>query len=224
MNWTDIIDRYIAEGRTVSGGKGADVANQQRQQELNMQTQAFNTQQQQLSQLKQAFSPYLNGTQGFDPAMLSSMTSQFLNNNNQSFNDAGAQVRSALAARGAGSGQLPVGGDYVRGIAGLQGAKASSQSQGLLGINVQNAMQALNNQFNAGNILSGNAATLTGTQGVAGSGASSALGSYIQAANTGFGSSFANAFGGALGAGLGAGVTGGAGTAASKVGSGNFGW
>lgn len=183
MAWAETVERYLREGRTVSGGKGQGTADSQRQQELAMQQQAFQTQQSQLATLNKAFSGFLSGQQGFSPQMMSGMTSQFLNNNNSSFNQAGQQVRAALGARGSGTGALPVGGDYTRGIAGLMGAKASSQSQGLLGLNVQNAQQALTNQFNAGSLLSGNAATLTGTQGVAGSGASSALQSFIQGSN-----------------------------------------
>lgn len=183
MTWTETIEMYIREGRPVSGGKGQDVANQQRQQEDQMQQEAFNVQQQQLATLTKSFSSYLSGQQGFSPQLLAGMKSQFLNNNNQTFNQAGQQVRAALGARGSGTGQLPAGGDYTRGISSLMGAKASSQSQGLLGLNVQNAQQALTNKFNAGNLLSGNAATLTGTQGVAGNAASSALGSFIQGSN-----------------------------------------
>jgi hypothetical protein len=195
--------------RTVSGGKGSGTANAQREQELQMQQQAFNTQQKQLASLTKSFSPYLAGKTGFDPALLATMRSQFLNSNNSTFSQAGQQVREALGARGEGTGSAPVGGAYGSGISNLMAAKAGSQSQGLLGINAANAQQALQNQFNAGNILSGNAATLTGTQGVAGAGASSALGSYIQGKNSGFGSSLANSFGGALGKGFGTGLVGG---------------
>lgn len=210
QNWTAIIERYLAEGRTVSGGKGGDTANQQRQQELQMQQQAFQAQQAQLATLNKTFSPFLSGTTGFSPQMLASMRSQFLNSNSQTFNNAGQQVRAALGARGEGTGTNPVGGTYGSGIANLMAAQAGSQSQGLLGINVQNAQQALQNQFNAGNILSGNAATLTGTQGVAGAGASSALSSYIQGVNSGplntllggLGGGFGQAVGGAFGKGL----------------------
>lgn len=229
MTWTETIERYIAEGRTVSGGKGADQANSQRQTELGMQQTAFNTQQSQLAALNKAFSPYTTGSgQGFSPSQMSQMTSQFLNSNNQTFNQAGQQVRSALGARGEGTGQNPVGGLYGGNIASLLGAKAGSQSQGILGLNVQNAMQALTNKFNAGNILSGNAATLTGTQGVAGSAASSALSSYINAANGGFlgalGQGLGKGLGQGFGSGIGAGLSGGVGNALSSVGNGNMGW
>ena len=186
--------------------KGSDTANRQRQQELDMQTAAFNMQQQQLATLTKAFSPYLSGKIGFQPEQLASMRSQFLNNNAQTFNQAGQQVRQALGARGEGQGNLPVGGTYAAGIAPLMAAQAGSQSQGLLGLNVQNALQALQNQFNTGNLLSGNAAILTGTQGVAGNAASSALNSYINAKNQGFGSAFMGTLGSALGKGVGGGI------------------
>lgn len=214
--WTAMIERYLAEGRTVSGGKGADTADAQRKQELSMQTQAFNTQQAQLKQLQGSLQGYLSGKQGYSPQAMAGMTSQFLNNNNQTFNQAGQQVRSALGARGSGTGQLPAGGDYTRGIAGLMSAKAGNQASGLLGLNVQNQQQALQNQFNAANVLSGNAATLTGTQGVAGAGASSALGSYIQGSNA---PGFFQSLGTGLGQGFGAGITGGIGSMLAKAGS-----
>lgn len=209
--------------------KGAESAAQQmQQQELNMQTQAFNTQQQQLAMLNKSFSPYLSGTQGFSPQMLASMRSQFLNSNSSTFNQAGSQVKSALLARGEGGGNAPTGGTYAGGISNLLAAQAGSQSQGLLGINVQNAQQALQNQFNAGSLLSGNAATLTGAQGVAGNAASSALNSYVQASANSFGGSFAKSLGSGLGSAIGSGIggaaTGGLGTALSTVGSGNMGW
>lgn len=212
---TDVVEyreSFEYYGQVVEN-KGASTADSQRQQELSMQTQAFQTQQAQIAALQKSFSPYLAGKTGFDPTQLASMRSQFLNQNSSTFNQAGQQVRSALASRGEGTGSQPAGGTYGSRISSLMAAQAGSQSQGLLGINVQNAQQALQNQFNAGNILSGNAATLTGTQGVSGAGASSALGSYINAANQGFGNAFTTGLGGAIGKGLGTGITGGVGSA-----------
>lgn len=217
MSWTKTIDRYLAEGRTVSGGKGKDTANDQRKQELAMQKQAFDAQQKQLADLKTAFSKYTTQNIGFDPSQYAAMQSQAINQNSGAFNSAGNQVRSALLARGSGGGNLPVGGDYVRGMSGLMGAQASDLSGSMNNLRIQNAQQALTNRFNAGNLLSGNAATLTGTQGVAGAGASSALGDYIKAANTGFGASFMNSLGGGLGGGLASFATGGFGTLGSYL-------
>ena len=197
--------------------KGADTAESQRRAELSMQQDAFARQMAQLNTLNGAFQKYLSGNLGYSPQAMSTMRTQFLNSNNATYGQAGRQVREALGARGEGLGANPAGGLYAGGLSALLGAKAGSQSQGLLGLNLQNEMQKQTNAFNAGNLLSGNAATLTGTQGVAGAGASSALNAFIQAKNTGFASSFANAFGSSLGAGLGGGLTGGLGGAMSAM-------
>ena len=198
--------------------KGASQADAQRQQELQMQTQAFNTQMQQLQQLQTQMAPYLTAQgQGYTPEQYSSMQSQFLNQNAQQYQNAGQAVRQALLARGGGAGDMPVSGDYTRGISSLMGAAASSQAQGLLGLQQQNAAQALQNKFNAAGLMSGNAQILGQTQGVAGSGASSALQSYVQAANQGLMQQFMSG----LGSGLGAGVTGAIGQAASGLAKGS---
>ena len=224
VNWTLVVERYLAEGRTVSGGKGGEAAQTQMNAAEARNKQAFDAQQRQLAQLNSAFSKYTTQNIGYDPQQLAAMQSQIQNQNTTQYNSAGQAVRNALLARGGAGGGQPVGGDYVRGISGLMGAQAADLSQNLNNLRIQNAQQALTNRFNAGSLLSGNAATLTGTQGVQAGQASSALNDYIKAKNSGFLSSFAQGFGGALGGGLGAGVTGGIGTAASKVGSGNWGW
>jgi hypothetical protein len=201
--------------------KGANVAQQQQQQELAMQQKAYDTQAAQLQQLQTQLTPYLQGAgQGYDPQQMAGMQSQFLNQNAQQFQNAGQAVRAALLARGEGSGTAPVGGDYTRGISSLMGAAGASQAQGLLGLQQQSALQALQNKFNAAGVLSGNAQTLTGTQGVAGSGASSALNSYIQAKNSGLMQNLMSGLGSGLGQGLGAMATGGLSTMLSGLGKG----
>lgn len=156
-------------------------------------------------QIKGAVSPYItDGGQGFSPEMMAYLQSQFLNQNSSTYNQAGGNVRSALASRGVGTGALPVGGDYVRGIAELEGSKAGSQSTGLLGLGVQNAQQALTNKFNAFNALNGVASQGGGNIGVFGQGASSALNNYVQAKSIpGFGEKFGGALATSLGSGIG---------------------
>lgn len=161
---------------------------------------------------------YLNGTIGYDPAALSAMRSQFLNQNTANFNQAGGQVMSQLAARGAGGGQLPVGGDFTRGLEMLQAARASNQSQGILGLNVQNAQQAINNQFNAANVAQGQGAQLGQNIGTFGQGANNSLNQYVQASNSGLLSKFVGGFGSGLGSGLSAMATGGIGASFGGLG------
>lgn len=206
-------DHYLVEM------KGADKADAQRKQELLMQQKAFDQQQKDLADLKTATSKYTTGGgQGFDPSQLASMNTATLGQNAQDFGNASSSVLSALRARNPGG--LPGGGDATRGLETLYGAGASSLASGLGNVRLQNSMQALTNKFNALNLQSGNAATLTGTQGVAGAGASSALSSYITAANSGLAQSFVGALGQGIGGGIGAGLTGGVGKALSGFGGG----
>lgn len=210
LHMTDSEFEQFVLTHPVSGGKGEDSARSVRDKEFAMQQQAFNKQMEMINKLQAGFGKYLTQSIGFDPAQKSAMISQFLNSNDQTYNQAGSMVREALGARG-NLGGAPVGGDVVRGLSGLLGARAGSQSSGLLNVNLQDAMQAIANRFNAGNILSGNAATLTGPQGVSGAAMSNALNQQMQAANSGFGANFMSAFGGTLGKGLGSMIAGGAG-------------
>jgi hypothetical protein len=225
LDWDlNVLERESYEyNGPVAKCKGSDSASTVRDKEMAMQQQAFDSQQKQLTMLNTKLSPYLSGTNGFSPQAMSGMTSQFLNSNNSTYNQAGQQVREALGARG-NTGANPVGGDYGKGLSTLLGARAGSQSQGILGLQTQNAMQGQSNMFNAANILSGNAATQTGTQAVSGNAMSNALNQYMTSMNSGFGASFGKAFGSGLGTGMSAGVTGGIGTAMSNVGNGNYGW
>lgn len=204
FDWTGQVlehDFYTYEG-TVDFCKGSDSAKSIRDQEMAMQKQSFKTQQDMIAKLTKAFSGDLSGKNGFDPAMVAAMKASFLNSNDSTFNQAGGMVREALGARG-NTGGNPTGGDFTRGISGLLGAKAGSQSGGLLNVDIQNAQQAITNKFNAGSILSGNAATLTGTQGVAANAMSNALNQQMQSMNSGFGASFLSSFGNTLGRTLG---------------------
>lgn len=174
--------------------------------------------QQQLSWQKQFQQPvldnltkYLTGDIGFNPAQQSMLESQFLDQNAQNFQNAGSQVKAALAARGMAGGDLPAGGDYVRNIAELEGLKGASQASGIRDIRLQSMQQALMNKFNAANALMGNASIVGGNIGAFNQGAGNALNSYITAANQGFGNAFTSALGGTLGKAVGTAAMGGVG-------------
>jgi len=213
------VEEYLSDWPDgVSGGKGDGTAKDQLAQQNKLQQQAFDLMQAQQKKVSDAVSGYLSGNQGFDPQQLALMRSQFLNQNAQSYNQAGKNVRTALLRSGSLDGSTPAGGDATRGIASLEGAMASNASSGLANIDLQNLQQALNNKFNAASLINGQAAQLTSPISSFGSGASNALNQYVYAANQGFGNQFSKAFGSTLGAGLGAGLTGGAGNLASSFG------
>lgn len=184
-----------------------------------------------LQQNQAAFSPYLSGNQGFTPQQLAAMNSQALDQNALQYNGATQATNAQLAARGEGLGNTPGSGVQAGAYGDLQAAKAGNLSSSLQNVTLNNAQQALANQFNAGSLLSGNAQTYAGNVGTYGSGANSALGNLTQAQGNTFGTQFGKALGGALG-GAAAGAAGGVanagvgnlGTAVSKVGSGSWGW
>lgn len=206
------------------GGGGSGTSKEQLAQQNALQQQAFDLMKQAQSTVSSAVSPYLSGNVGFDPQQLALLKSQFLNSNAQNYQTAGQNVRTALLRSGSADSSAPVGGDYVRGIAGLQGGLASSTSSGLANIDLQNLTQALNNKFNAASLINGQAAQLTSPISTFGSGANNALSNYVQSQQNTFGNMLFKNFGSALGSGLGAGVVGGLGSEASTLGSGNFGW
>jgi len=201
----------------MSGG-GTGTSKDQLKLNNQLQQQALDQQKAIRDQIMGSVGKYLSGNIGFDPQQLAIMQSQFLNQNTANFNQAGSAVRSALASRGAGGGDIPVGGDFVRGISSLEGAKASSQSQGILGTNLANLQQALTNQFNAASVASGQSAQLGNNIGVFGSGANNALNQYVQASQSGFMNQLGKGFGSALGQGIGAIATGGIGASLGSIG------
>lgn len=226
--WHLTIERYLAEGRTVSGGKHDDVkkaASTQQALENKRTDAAIKQQTDLLNKLQSGFSQYLTkGGQGYDPLQLALTKSQFLNSDTSQFNNARQGVMSSLAGRGAGGNNLPVGGDYVRGLSGLYGQEASNRSSGLANIDLSNLQQSLTNRFNAGSILSGNAATLNSPIASGTSGAGNALDNFTKAGLTpGFGSMLLGSLAGGLGQGLGAGLTGGIGGILGGFGKSNTG-
>ena len=194
-------------------GKGQAQAQLDRQNQI--QQDQLNQQKAIRDQVMGGVGKYLSGNIGFDPGTLAAMKSQFLNQNASNYGSARSNIMSALASRGAGGGQMPVGGDFVRQLSGLEGMQANTQASGILGLNIQNAQQAINNQFNAANVAGGQTAQLGQNIGTFGQGASNALDQYVKAASVpGFMSNFAQG----LGSGLGSIATGGIGGALGGIG------
>lgn len=176
-----------------------------------------------LKQVNDSVSPYLSGNQGFTPQQMAAMNSMAIDQNAQQYNGAGNQLRASLQARGD-NGQTPISGTGVSGIAGLLSGKASDLANSLRTNTLNNAQQGLTNQFNANAILAGTAQTQAGNVNTYGAGANNSLNNVTQAQSNSGLNKFLGGLGSGLGSGISAGLTGGLGTAASKVGSGNYGW
>lgn len=201
-------------------GKGADVAKQQLDAQNKAQADAAAQQKDIRDKVMASISKYMTGAgEGFDPEQLALMTSRFLNQNSADFNSATGQVLSSLRARGGGGGDTPAGGDMARSLSTLDAARATSKSQGVLGINIENLKAALTNRFNATSVASGQSAQLGQDISTYGQGANNSLDQYIKAKNApGFLQSLATSFAGGAGAGFGAMATGGASSIFSSIG------
>ena len=196
--------------------KQLDMQNQLAQQQLATENST-------LSGIKTSLAPYLNGSTGYTPAQLASLNTSVLDQNAQKYNAATQQTNASVAAHGE-NGMTPISGVAAGQYGSLNTGRASDLSSGLNTVVQNNAQQALANQFNANSILSGNAQTEAGTVGTFNSGASSALNAVTQAQQNSFLNNFTKTLGAGLGAATGAATTGGLGTAASTIGSGNYGW
>lgn len=213
----------------MSQATGSQTAQLNSQNQLQQQQQAS---QNSLLQANQAaLSPYLSGNQGFTPQQMAAMNSQALDQNALQYNGATQATNAQLAARGEGLGNTPASGVQAGAYGNLQAQKAGNLSNSLQTVTLNNAQQALANQFNAASVLSGNAQTYAGNVGTYGTGANSALNNLTSAqANTWqsqLGKAAGAAVGGALGGatgGIGNAAVGNLGTAVSKIGSGNWGW
>ena len=192
-------------------GKEKSISEKQLEEQNKLQREAFNLQKSQLASLKGALeSRYLTGDEGFSPEQTAMLNANFLDEIAGAKQSAGRNVRSALGSRGFGGGDLPVGGAFTRGVAGLESAFGTAKATGLRDIRLANIAQALTNKFNTANILSGNAATLSSPIASFGAGASNALNQRIAVGmQPGAFGQFLNSLGGGLGAGLGKGLAGG---------------
>lgn len=200
MKYRSVEDYLLDWPDGVSGGKGDGTAKQQLQLQNQLTQQQLDRQNALQDQIKSAFGSDLSGTNGFSPALMAALQSQFQNQTTQQFGQANQSVLDSLKAKGY-NGTLPVGGDYARSLSSLEGAKANTLSSGTLNLGIANLQQAIQNKFNAGSLLNGQAAQLGSNVGQFNAGAGNALNTYVQAANQGFGAAFTKAFGGALGAG-----------------------
>ena len=201
-------------------GKEKKMADAERKRANDLQDKAFNFQMEQLKKLEGAFSKYLTQDIGFSPEQEGLLNSKFINELSASKATAGANVASAVRRRGSGGGDQPVGGDFVRDLSGLNASFGTARASGLRDIRLQSIMQAITNRFNAGSILSGNAATLNSPIGTFGSQSANALNQRVALGSIpGFGTMFLNSLGASLGSGLGSGATGGLGNLFSGFGS-----
>ncbi len=161
MSWTETIERYIREGRTVSGGKGDSTLKSQEQAQANFSNQLMSTFQTQFAKqsnildfLNGKMQSVINNPQGYSPEALAAARTNATENSANSFASAQQQLNNQLAARG-GNG-LPSGVDaQLAAQTARAGAAQNATAQNQ--ITLQNEDQRLNNYWQALGVLSGNA-------------------------------------------------------------------
>lgn len=231
--WTLIIEQYLAEGRTVSGGKGDSTdqtAEKSSQAFQNTLQQAFSSQfgkqQGTLNILNGKLTSMMNNPTGFVPGQLEAMNTNVIENSASAFQNADKAAQAQEAATG--GNELPSG--VSAQIQGQLGGQAASALTGQLNQNqIANGQLQQQNQWNAISALNGvaqmeNPNGLAGNANEAGSSVAGLSNAYSNSENSGFLNKFTNGLASSLGSGLGGAATGEMGTGASSLGSGNFGW
>lgn len=210
MTWTHTIERYIAEGRTVSGGKGDKTAEDTEKSQgtfTNLLQQTFATnnaqQQSQLAFLNNKLTSAINNPQGYSPETLASMRAQA--------NDAVAaenqNVQRAVNAKQAtqgGADALPSGVNaQVNAAVAAEAAQAGNRAQ--QDITIQDANLKNDNLWNAVKSEEG-VASLEDPTGFAGAetGSAGQVGELSKAVTSAKGPGWGSILGGVVGAGLGA--------------------
>lgn len=159
------IERYIREGRTVSGGCGASSTQQQLQQQQTanygqmaaQSSKIFGNASTIFQNITSAFNPILAagpGQSGFTPAELANLQSSAITQTGQAYRNASQAAGERAGAAGGGTFIAPSGaamGEQAQ----IAEAGAQATSSALSNINLQNAQLGQQNWLNAANVLSG---------------------------------------------------------------------
>lgn len=201
-----------AKGESKAAARAAE---EQRQLNNRLMQEQLAMQRNILSQIQGGVGQFLTEEgQGFDDATLAALRGQAIEAVPAQFDDARKRLMVALTRKGGMGGNLPVSGDFLKGLGAFEAEQEKTKAGMLRDVTVQNALQKLQNRFNSANALLGVGAQFDPSQFT--SGAASALGSRVNAANAadrpGFFGQLGGAFAGALGQGLGRGASAGIGS------------
>lgn len=212
QEWTATVERYLAEGRTVSGGKGDSTAKQGEQSQLAFSQQLQQAFQAQFGQnrsvlnfLNGKLTAAINNPQGMSPEALAAARTNAAQTTAEDYAHAQQAVNGQIAARGGST--LPSGvAAQIQGQL-AQGA-ANENTQGQNQITLANEQMRQQNYWNAVSGLSGVAQGYNpnGYAGEANSGAST-VASLSQANSAAENAGAFNQFMGGLGGGLGRGLS-----------------
>lgn len=187
------IERYVREGRTVSGNCGASkdqtqILQEQKQNFDQMSSQAasvFGDASQVFQSLQSSFAPIVAagpGQQGYTPAEEAALKSSAITNTGNAYRNAAAAAGERGSAAGGGTTILPSGAQMGQQAA-IAEAGAGATASALNNIDVQSAELGRQNWLNAAGILGGATGTFGASTG-AGSAATGAGSAAASEANT----------------------------------------
>lgn len=137
--------------------KALTMEQQQNQAQLDMMNKVFGQYQTTANTVNTAMTPYLSGTMGFSPGEMTTLNTLGMGNIASGYADANTALKAQLLAHGEGGDNAPLSGGAVDNMALLQAQKANAVA-GMRNTNqLANYRQALQNQFQAAGIMSGQA-------------------------------------------------------------------
>jgi hypothetical protein len=152
--WASRVDQYLREGRSVSGGKGDDVARQSEQQQADFNhtfrqnfATRFGNQSDILGKLDSVFSGIISNPQGYSPEALTALRTNAIEGTSNQYQSALRTTQEQMAAHGD-NGGLPSGVEaQIRGQ--LSGQAAGALSGQLTDIAIKNEDQRQSNFWRA---------------------------------------------------------------------------
>jgi len=198
VNWTKTVERYLREGRTVSGACGASSSQKQisQEQQQNFQTLAGQAQQvfggssQVFNDLTSSFAPIVAagpGQSGFTAGELANLQSQAVTQGGIATRNVQQAAGERASAAGGGTTVLPSGATLGMN-ANIAEAGAAQTAGNLANINLQNAQLGRQNWMQAAGVLAGapgvfNPATSAGSAGTSAGSSAMQGASTVQQAN-----------------------------------------
>lgn len=156
-------------------GQAKSLAEQQMQQDQQRAMALSKLQQSMLGPTTGFLQGMVTNPTGFSPADLAAMRTQSMQDTSNKFVSGLQQLKASLASRGLMGGSTPTSGLAANDFGNYVAQGAQAQAGNLANINIQNALQAQNNRWNAGGALGNYAQTFSPSAFIGGAG--TALGS-----------------------------------------------
>lgn len=159
--------------------QGLDMQKQQFDQQMALMKESLARQYAWLDPIKAQMEPYLKGD-AYGSADVKAAQDAVMSDTIRGYDTAGGQVRAALLARGGDN--LPVGGDYARGISELESGLANATAAGRRQTTLDYKDRNMATRFNAASVLMGGGSQFGSNVGIGSGGAGAAASGFTSGA------------------------------------------